>query len=161
MPNKLCRAAPDNEDCPCRLGTRYEHKKPTTIPPIVISSGIMKCSKSMNVAAISPAKKIAYTTASPTDCRPKLTQHPRNTAAVNNSTRKYSAEIRAPQFRHFPPRYTHVSSGTFRYHGIAYLHSGQCDGGDTMLSPSGIRCMHTLRKLPTIEPNTNATTDQK
>jgi hypothetical protein len=30
-----------------------------------------------------------------------------------------------------------------------------------MLSPSGIRWMQTLRKLPTMEPKTNAVTVQK
>ena len=49
----------------------------------------------------------------------------------------------------------------FRYHGIEYLQCGQWEGGETMLCPSGSRWMQTLRKLPTMEPNTKNTTDQK
>src|SRR6266850_2115856 len=49
----------------------------------------------------------------------------------------------------------------FKYQGMAYLQCGQWEGGETMLWPSGIRWMQTLRKLPTMEPNTKATTDQK
>ena len=70
-------------------------------------------------------------------------------------------EMGAPQFRHFPRRYSQVTSGMFRYHGMEYLQCGQWEGGETMLCPSGIRWMQTLRKLPTMEPNTKNTTDQK
>src|ERR1035437_1213783 len=70
-------------------------------------------------------------------------------------------EMGAPQFRHFPCRDSQVTSGTFRYHGMEYLQCGQWDGGETMLCPKGSRWMHTLRKLPTMEPNTKNTRDQK
>ena len=73
----------------------------------------------------------------------------------------FSKVIGAPQFRQRPRRYSHVNSGMFRYQGIEYLQCGQCEGGETTLSPSGSRWMHTLRKLPTIEPNTKNATDQK
>src|ERR1017187_2200242 len=70
-------------------------------------------------------------------------------------------EMGVPQFRHFPRRYSQVTSGTFRYQGMEYLQCGQWEGGETMLSPSGRRWMQTLRKLPIMEPNTKNTTDQK
>src|ERR1043166_6242088 len=67
----------------------------------------------------------------------------------------------APQLRHRPRRDSHVISGRLRNHGMEYLQCGQWEGGDTMLSPNGRRWMQTLRKLPTTEPNTKNTTDQK
>ena len=48
----------------------------------------------------------------------------------------------------------------FSHHGIEYLQCGQCDGGVTMLMPSGSRWMQTFRKLPTMPPNTKNTSDQ-
>src|ERR1700746_1979762 len=90
----------------------------------------------------------------------KLTQHPRNIMPVKSSTRKYLTEMGAPQLRHLPPRYTQVISGIFRYQGIEYLQCGQCDGGETTLWPNGSRWMQTLRKLPTMQPKMNKTTDQ-
>src|SRR5271166_5121885 len=44
---------------------------------------------------------------------------------------------------------------------MAYLQCGQCDGGETMLMPSGIRWMHTFKKLPMTHPKVKNTTDQK
>src|SRR5579862_5072164 len=67
----------------------------------------------------------------------------------------------APQLRHLPRSHNHVSSGIFRYHGIEYLQCGQCDGGETMLCPSGNRWIQTLRKLPILQPKTKNTMDQK
>src|ERR1035437_130022 len=67
----------------------------------------------------------------------------------------------APQLRHFPSRYTQVTSGMFKYHGMEYLQCGQWEGGKTMLWSSGSRWIQTLRKLPTMEPNTKNTIDQK
>src|SRR5437867_2951822 len=66
----------------------------------------------------------------------------------------------APQFLHLPRSHSHVTSGTLRYHGMACLQCGQWDGGETMLMPNGIRWMHTLRKLPTQQPNAKNTSDQ-
>jgi hypothetical protein len=44
---------------------------------------------------------------------------------------------------------------------MEYLQCGQCDRGVTMLMPSGIRWMHTFKKLPTMQPNEKKTSDQK
>src|SRR5436309_2991239 len=49
----------------------------------------------------------------------------------------------------------------FRYHGMEYLQCGQCDGGETRLSPRGMRWMQTLRKLPTMQPKMKKAKDQK
>ena len=38
-------------------GTMKLARTPATVPPIVISSGMMKCSKSMNVATMSSETK--------------------------------------------------------------------------------------------------------
>ena len=51
--------------------------------------------------------------------------------------------------------------GMFKYQGIEYLQFGQCDGGEMMLMPNGIRWMHTFRKLPTMHPSTKKHADQK
>src|SRR5208283_1823741 len=67
----------------------------------------------------------------------------------------------APQFLQRPRNASHVTSGMFRYHGMEYLQCGQCDLGVTMLMPSGIRWMHTFKKLPTMQPNAKKTSDQK
>src|SRR3974390_2575229 len=96
-----------------------------------------------------------------TDRRPKPSQQLRKLMPVRSSTIKYRGEIGAPQFLHRPRSANHVTSGTLRYHGMEYWQCGQCDGGVTMLMPSGIRWMHTFRKLPTMQPNTKKTNDQK
>ena len=44
---------------------------------------------------------------------------------------------------------------------MEYLQCGQCDGGETMLWPKGIRWMQTFRKLPTMDPRKKNITDQK
>src|SRR5208282_1424727 len=67
----------------------------------------------------------------------------------------------APQFLQRPRNASHVTSGMFRYHGMEYLQCGQCDFGVTMLRPSGSRWIHTFRKLPTMQPSTKKTSDQK
>src|ERR1039457_3119224 len=67
----------------------------------------------------------------------------------------------APQFLQRPRNANHVTSGTFKYHGMEYLQCGQCDGGVTMLMPSGSRWMQTFRKLPTMQPSTKKHRDQK
>ena len=62
---------------PCSEGKAAETKNPTATPPSVISSGIIKCSKSINVAAIKPAKTRLHVIASRipgVDCSPKLSQ---------------------------------------------------------------------------------------
>jgi hypothetical protein len=74
---------------------------------------------------------------------------------------KYLTEMGALQFLQRPRNASHVNSGTFKYHGIEYLQCGQCDGGEIMLSPRGIRYMHTFRKLPTMQPSAKKHTDQK
>jgi hypothetical protein len=44
---------------------------------------------------------------------------------------------------------------------MAYWQAGQWDAGETTDCPSGNRWMQKLRKLPTPEPKTKNTTDQK
>ena len=50
----------------------------------------------------------------------------------------------APQLRHLPPSDNQVISGMFRYHGIAYRQSGQCDGGETTLWQDGATTLDDL-----------------
>ena len=58
---------------------------PATVPPMVISSGIMNQSKSMNVAMIISDTKIQYGPTRIHSCRNRC--HTRKkSAAVNNST---------------------------------------------------------------------------
>jgi hypothetical protein len=50
MPSTLCNIPTTGEFASCSDGRKNDAAKPATIPPNVISSGMMKCSKSMNVA---------------------------------------------------------------------------------------------------------------
>src|SRR5882724_9827549 len=139
MPSRLSLMLPEGEFSGRKAGTKNEQMNPTTMPPIVISSGMMKCSKSMKVATIKPARKVAYMSEINADCRPNASQQPMKTTPVSSSTKKYRIEIGAPQFLHLPRRYNQVISGILKYQGMPYLQCGQWDGGETMLSPSGIR----------------------
>ena len=58
---------------------------PAAVPPSVISSGMMKCSKSTNVATMSSETKIQYAMAM---SHGKLIQTARKRRAVSNSTAK-------------------------------------------------------------------------
>ena len=74
---------------PCSEGNAAETKNPTATPPSVISSGIMKCSKSINVAAISPAKTRLHVIANRipgVDCSPKHSQQVTKATPVKSST---------------------------------------------------------------------------
>jgi hypothetical protein len=51
------------------------------------------------------------------------------------------------QSAHLPRNTSQLTTGMLRYHFISALHLGQCDGGETTLSPRGMRHMQTLRKL--------------
>src|SRR5207249_4543319 len=102
----------------CIRGTNSEQRNPTAMPPSVISSGMMKCSKSMNNAAIKPPRNTQHTSASPADRWPNDSQLPRNNTPVSNSTRKYRGEMGARQLAHLPRSQSHVTSGMFRYQGI-------------------------------------------
>ena len=73
----------------CNNGSPAETRKPTATPPSVISSGMMKCSKSMKVAAISPANTMLQVVASKTPgvfCDPKTDQQARKARPVRIST---------------------------------------------------------------------------
>src|SRR6202034_501120 len=97
----------------------------------------------MNVATINPAIIRQKTSATAAERCPKCSQHAANTAPVNNSTRKYRAEISRLQLAHRAPSQTHVTSGIFKYQGIEYPQCGQWDGGRTTLSLRGSRWMQT------------------
>ena len=51
------------------------------------------------------------------------------------------------QFAHFPRRQHQLTIGMFWYQRIGAWQFGQCEGGNAMFSPRGIRQMQTLRKL--------------
>src|SRR5437870_12529813 len=72
---------------------------PAIVPPIVTRSGIIKCSKSMNVPMIRNETKIQYAIAT---CHQKLSQIARKRRAVTSSTAKWRKEILAPQFAQRP-----------------------------------------------------------
>jgi len=58
-----------------------------------------------------------------------------------------------PHARHFPFSHSHAATGTLSYGLIAAPHFGQRDLGATIEIPSGMRVMHTFRKLPATIPN--------
>jgi hypothetical protein len=62
------------------------------------------------------------------------------------------------QSAHLPRNTSQLTTGMLRYHFISALHLGQCDGGETTLSPRGMRQMQTLRKLAMQDPNANEKT---
>ena len=61
---------------------------------------------------------------------------------------------------HLARRQRKLKSGIFSYHLILCPHFGQCDGAVITDSPSGIRHMQTLRKLPIQHPTQNTTANQ-
>src|SRR3989442_5316788 len=77
--------------------------------------------------------------------------------AHSNPTRAsisgYWREIGLWQWRHFPLRSSHDTTGMLSRHAVRRLHCGQVDGGLTS-DLSGGRCrMHTLRKVTELRPH--------
>src|SRR5579859_3753501 len=64
----------------------------------------------------------------------------------------------SPHDRHLALSHIHPNTGTLSYHLMGVLHRGHRDPGATIDTSSGIRVMHTFRKLPITNPNakTNA-----
>ena len=71
-----------------------------------------------------------------------------------SSTSGYIPEIGSPHDRHFALSHIQPNTGTLSYHFIGVSHRGHRDPGATIDKSSGIRKMHTLRKLPINNPNT-------
>jgi hypothetical protein len=82
---------------------------------------------------------------------------PANDPPVANSTRGYRALIRAPQLRQRPRSNSQDTTGTLSQDLIDSLHTGQCEGGETIDSPRGTRQMTTLRNEPINSPKTAQT----
>src|SRR5438309_10023431 len=82
--------------------------------------------------------------------------------AHNNPTRPsisgYWREIGWWQWRHFPLRSSHDTTGMLSRHAMRRLHCGHVDGGLTSDWSCGRRRIHTLRKLPKQSPTTPAPT---
>src|SRR5450631_1770567 len=74
------------------------------------------------------------------------------------STSGYRRPIRLLQPRHRPPSASQLISGTFSHHASVLSQVRQWERGLTMLSPSGQRLKHTLRKLPKANPSSAANT---
>src|SRR3989304_2639064 len=72
---------------------------------------------------------------------------------VRNSTMGDCQEMRCPQLRHCPMRKRKLSIGMLSYALMAVRQLGHREPGMTILSPLGIRWMHTLQKLPTTRPS--------
>ena len=77
--------AASRESVCIKAGTVTLATIPTTIPPIVTWSGMMKCSKSINVPTMRSETKTQYAIAT---CHGKLCQIARKRSAVSNSTAK-------------------------------------------------------------------------
>ena len=80
--------------------------------------------------------------------------------ATPNSTSGYLKEILALQHLAFPPKSIQEMMGMLSYQCIG-CPQVQCEGGVTILSPRGMRIIHTFRKLPAIAPYTNDTNISK
>ncbi len=57
-----------------------------------------------------------------------------------------------PHLLHFPRKRNQLRIGMLSNQRIGELHLGQCDGGVTILIPSGTLQITTLRKLPNDAP---------
>src|SRR5271163_3067372 len=64
----------------------------------------------------------------------------------------YIGEIGSAQERHLPPSHSQPKIGTLSYALIGVKQRGQREPGATIESPSGMREMHTFRKLPITIP---------
>ncbi len=73
-------------------------------------------------------------------------------APVRNSMMGYIGEMGRAQVRHLPRSQSHPRIGTLSYGLIGVLQRGQREAGETMDSPSGMREIHTFRKLPMTMP---------
>src|SRR5260221_11411142 len=71
---------------------------------------------------------------------------------VAASTAGYRQEMGARHEAHRARRTSHDTTGTFCQARTGAWQRGHRDPGDTTLSPSGRRWMHTLRKLPRTSP---------
>ena len=70
---------------------------------------------------------------------------------TNASIKGYAAGMCEWQHLDLPPRMSQEATGILSYHLIGFPHL-QCDPGRMILSPFGIRMIHTFRKLPIIQP---------
>src|SRR5271170_1153690 len=64
----------------------------------------------------------------------------------------YIGEMGSAQDRHLPPNQSQPRIGTLSYGLMDVRQRGHRDPGATIESPSGMREMHTFRKLPTTIP---------
>jgi hypothetical protein len=71
----------------------------------------------------------------------------------------YIGEMGSAQLRHFPRNHSHANIGTLSYARIGVRHRGHRDPGATIDSPSGMRVIHTFKKLPITIPNTKNSTE--
>jgi hypothetical protein len=62
-------------------------------------------------------------------------------------------EMGAPQARHLPRNQSHANTGTLSWGLIGVEQRGHREPGETMDIPSGMRVMHTFKKLPITIPN--------
>src|SRR5215472_15620567 len=85
--------------------------------------------------------------------RPKRKKQPTKRRPVSSSMSGYIGEMGSLQQRHFPPSQSHPRMGTLSYGLMGVRQRGQRDPGDTMETPSGMRVMHTFRKLPITMPS--------
>jgi hypothetical protein len=65
----------------------------------------------------------------------------------------YIGEMGSAQERHLPRSQSQPKMGTLSYGLMGVRQRGQRELGATMLKPSGMREMHTFKKLPITIPN--------
>ena len=70
-----------------------------------------------------------------------------------SSTSGYIPEIGSPHERHFALSHIHPNTGTLSYHLMGVMQRGHREPGATIDKSSGIRAIHTFRKLPITNPN--------
>ena len=145
---------------------------PSTIPGQVNRSGSHRCSASNAARATTIQQKIAppillamsneraveVELGAQLGKRQAISPQAIPTAA---STNAYRHPIQAPQVLHRPRNTSQLTSGTFSHQASVRPQLRQCEGGLTMLSPTGQRVRHTFRKLPKASPSSAANTVPK
>ncbi len=138
-------------ESPQPVGSRKDaHKKPTTIPGNVITSGMILWSQSIQATTRNTDTNPAYTIVG--HVRPNRQATRRYPRPLANSIMGYLDGIPAWQARHLPSSQMKLKRGTLSYQHICLPQCGHADRGATTDCPVGTLCTQTVKKLPMIVP---------
>src|SRR5882724_11264427 len=132
------------------MGTRNASARPMARPGKLTRSGSMRTRKSVTTRTMIRQEKRSHfrvrrVMSNSYQVRTKM-------RPVANSTRGYIGEMGRAQLRHLPRRSSQPKTGILSYGLIGLRQRGQREPGEMMETPSGMREMQTLRKLPMTMP---------